>query len=166
MGVGTGGAMLYGDIKLFDSIGSAGVPALRGAVVAFGNTRPAARARVLGLRERGVPSDGHFKPHTGEGYVHASLGDYAKAIALGVDVRPLLFETLGGFSPEVMALLSALCEERANRLHAGEYDATTWAARSWMAFSTQKLSVALHRAAALEIAAALGLSAAADPRSD
>ena len=76
----------------------------------------------------------------------------------------MLFETFGGFAPEVMELLSTLCEERANRLHAGEYDATTWAARSWMAFSAQQLSVALQRATALEIATALGLSAAADPR--
>ena len=165
-GVGSGGSMLYADVKLFDSIGSDGVPELRGAVVAFGNTRPAARARVLGVRERGSPSDGAFRPRTGYGYVRASLGDYARALALGVDVRPMLFETFGGFSPEVVELLSALCGERANRLHAGEYDATTWAARSWMSFSAQQLSVALHRAAALEIAAALGLSAAADPRAE
>ena len=41
---------------------------------------------------------------------------------------------------------------------------TTWAARTWLSFSVQKISVALHRAAALEMAHALGLSAAADTR--
>ena len=55
-------------------------------------------------------------------------------------------------SPEVMELLGELAAERQNRLNSAEYDATTWTARSWMAFSTQRLSVALHRAVALEIA--------------
>ena len=75
-------------------------------------------------------------------------------------------ETLGGFSPDVVALLKELAEERQNRLSTGEYmyDQTTWAARTWMSFTTQKLSVALHRAVAMEIGLALGLSVAADPR--
>ena len=60
-------------------------------------------------------TDGYFvKPCSGLGFVPASDGNYAKAIALGVDVRALLFETFGGFSPEIMELLSTLCEERAN----------------------------------------------------
>ena len=82
----------------------------------------------------------------------------------GVDVRPLLFETLGGFSPEVQDLLKELAEQRQNRLSRREYDETTWSARSWLSFTKQKLSVALHRAAALEIGQALGLSVAVDPR--
>ena len=77
---------------------------------------------------------------------------------------PLLFETLGGFSPEVCSLLRAAAAERQNRLTAGEYDVTTWAARTWLSFTTQKLSVALHHAVALEIGQALGLSVAVDPR--
>ena len=36
--------------------------------------------------------------------------------------------------------------------------------RSWLSFTKQKLSVALHHAAALEIGQALGLSVAVDPR--
>ena len=47
--VGEGGSMFVGDVKLFDAIGSGGVPHGRGAYVAFGNTRPRARALVLGL---------------------------------------------------------------------------------------------------------------------
>ena len=79
-------------------------------------------------------------------------------------MRLLLFSTLGGFSPEVVDFLEELRAVRANSLTRGEYDATTWSARTWLAFSVQQLSVALHRAAALEIAQALGLSSAADPR--
>ena len=60
-----------------------------------------------------------------------------------------------------MELLKQLAEERQNRLSTGEYDQTTWSARTWMSFTVQKLSVALHRAAAMEIGLALGLSVAA-----
>jgi hypothetical protein len=35
-----------------------------------------------------------------------------------------------------------------------EWDQTTWAARSWTAFSAQKLSVAVHLAMATEVAVA------------
>ena len=101
--------------------------------------------------------------------LHSARGTYAlryhRAInAHGVDVRPLLFEVLGGFSPEVLELLGELAAARMNRLNTGEYDQTTWAARTWMAFTAQKLSVALHRAVAMEIGRELGLSVAADPR--
>ena len=53
-----------------------------------------------------------------------------------------------------------------NRLTHLEYDQTTWAARSLMetAFSAQKLSVAVHLAMATEVAVALGLPVAGDPR--
>ena len=55
-------------------------------------------------------------------------------------------------------------------LTASEYDETTWSARTWMAFTTQRLSVAVQYSAAQEVAEALGLSTvcrvlvAADPR--
>ena len=51
-----------------------------------------------------------------------------------------------------------------SRLVSSEYDETTWAARNYMAFAAQRISVAVHIAAAQEIAEALGLSVAADPR--
>ena len=55
-------------------------------------------------------------------------------------------------------------EWRANKLTASEYDETTWLARTFMAFTTQRLSVAVQYSAAQEVAEALGLSVAADPR--
>ena len=79
-------------------------------------------------------------------------------------MRCLLFSTLGGFSPAVNALLKELVELRQNKLSKTEYEDTTWAARTWLAFSVQKLSVALHRAAAFEVVHALGLSDAVDAR--
>ena len=54
--------------------------------------------------------------------------------------------------------------ERQNKLYKHEYDETSWAARTWTTFTVQKLSVALHRAVAGEIASALGLSQVVDSR--
>ena len=50
------------------------------------------------------------------------------------------------------------------QLTAAEYDETTWAARTWLSFVHQRLSVAVHKAVAREVSDALGLSAAVDPR--
>ena len=53
---------------------------------------------------------------------------------------------------------------RQNKLNSSEYDRTTWAARTWMSFSVQKISVAVQMASTGEIIHALGLAAAGDPR--
>ena len=45
-----------------------------------------------------------------------------------------------------------------------EYDETTWSARTWMTFVAQRISVAMQLSLAQEVAEALGLSVAADPR--
>ena len=82
----------------------------------------------------------------------------------GVDVRVALFETFGGFSPETVALFDELAVQRQNKLRKDEYDVTTWSARTWRTFAVQKVSVALHHAVALEVAHALGLSAAVGAR--
>ena len=65
----------------------------------------------------------------------------------------------------VMAVLRQADDWRQGRLVSSEYDETTWAARNYMAFAAQRISVAVHIAAAQEIAEALGLSVAADPGS-
>ena len=75
-----------------------------------------------------------------------------------------LCETLGGLSPAFCNLLKEAAEARSNRLTSGEYDATTWAARTWLSYTVQKISVALHRAVALEIAESLGFATAVDAR--
>ena len=51
-----------------------------------------------------------------------------------------------------------------NKLASSEYDETTWAARTWTSFVSQRISVAAQLAMAQEAAEALGLSVAADPR--
>ena len=119
---------------------------------------------VLGRRGRGAA--GFFNRRTGAGYVSPKAGDYARAQASGVRCVPLLVETLnfGEMSPQLVDALRAAAEWRKNKLTSSEYDETTWSARTWMAFVTQRLSVAAQLSMAQEVAEALGLSVAADPR--
>ena len=77
---------------------------------------------------------------------------------------PLLVETFGGWSPALLGALRTASEWRSNKLTASEYDETTWSARSFMAFAAQRISVAVQLSMAQEVAEALGLSVAADPR--
>ena len=152
------------DLKVFDPIGSdCGQVEHRGAFVACGNTRPEARRLVIGLRARGVAGT-NFNPSTGLGHVAAQDGHYARAEAHGVRPLPALFETFGGVGPELYEFLGKAAEAVQNKLSKGEYDETTWAARTWLGFVGQRLSVAAQLAMTEEIAQALGLAAVGDPR--
>ena len=121
---------------------------------------------MLGLAGQGQEGDGrHWNASTGQGYVAPRPGHYAHALSKGVEVVPMLFETFGGFSPDFMDLLHSAGAAVENRLSSSQYEQTTWSARSWMSFSAQRISVALHRAAAWEIVHALdvrGVSAGED----
>ena len=161
-GQGKGGGKLVADLKLFDSVGGDGEPDIRGSLVAMGNTLPHAREMVHGLRGRGQPGDGAWRWAKGHGYVARSGGAYARARKAGCDIRCLLFETWGGWSPDTVELFRELAEQRSNRLHAHEYDETTWSARTWLSHQAQKISVALQYAVALELSNALGLATASD----
>ena len=153
------------DVKVFDPIGSAaGDVGERGAFVAMGNTAPRAQAAVMRTQQRGVKTDERFQPRTGKGYVAPAAGDYARALDCGVTVVPLLVETFGGLGVELVKALRSAAEWRRNKLVSSEYDETTWSARTFTAFVMQRLSVAIQLSAAQEVAEALGLSVAADPR--
>ena len=157
------GELTVFDLKVFDPIGSTSESAgERGGHVGFGNTAERANDVVLGRRGRGAA--GFFNRKTGAGYVSPKAGDYARAQASGVRCVPLLVETFGGLSPPLVDALRTAAEWRKNKLTASEYDETTWSARTWMAFVTQRLSVASQLSMAQEAAEALGLSVAADPR--
>ena len=101
--------------------------------------------------------------HEGRGYVREAPGAYDRAVRAGCDVRALLFEVWGGWSPEVVEFFRELAAERQNKLESREYDETTWSARTWHSFQAQKVSVALHYAVALEMSLALGLATARCP---
>ena len=66
--------------------------------------------------------------------------------------------------PPISALRALRRDWRQNKLTSSEYDETTWSARTWLSWVSQRLSVATQLAAAQEVAEALGLSVAADPR--
>ena len=119
--------------------------------------------RNLRLRARRVAGT-NFNPSTGLGHVAAQDGHYARAEAHGVRPLPALFETFGGVGPELYEFLGKAAEAVQNKLSKGEYDETTWAARTWLGFVGQRLSVAAQLAMAEEIAQALGLAAVGDPR--
>jgi hypothetical protein len=145
------------DLKFLDPIGSnAQAAEVRGAYVAFGNTAETAQELVNGREERGQPSDGTFNRRTGEGYVSPKPGDYAEARRRGVECVPLLVETLGGFSPQLIELVKEAAKARADKLTKGEYDEATWATRGFSVFVMQRISVAAHVCAAEEIARACG----------
>jgi hypothetical protein len=118
-GLGAAGVSILLDLKLFSSSSSNPASLGRaGASVGFGNTRPAARELVLGLRGRGSPADGCFNPATGAGYVAPKDGDYARPLRDGLEVVAMLFETMGGFSSDFFELLKRAGAEVSNRLTA------------------------------------------------
>ena len=158
------GSLTALDLKVFDPVGSKPAAAgERGGHVGFGNTAEEANALVLGRRERGVEGT-RFNRRTGAGYVKGRTGDYARALESGVTCVPLLVETFGGFGAGLVDVLRQAAAWRQDKLTSSEYDETTWAARKFLPFATQQISVAAHLALAEEIAQALGLSVAADPR--
>ena len=132
-----GGKRLCGDLKLLDPLTSnpSKVNA-RGSHVAMGNTLPGIEAQVS--------------------------KDYAHALAGGkCDVRCLLFETFGGFSPAVRRLLAIAADKVKNKLsHAQHLDQATWATRTWTSLACQRISIALHTACAQEIVQELSAAAA------
>ena len=107
-----------------------------------------------------MPSDGVFQPRTSAGYVAPFPGDYARAQKAGVEARALLVEPSGACGPELVQLLKDAAESRSNKLTSSEYDETTWSARTWLTFVRQRISLASSH----EIAQALGMSVATDPR--
>ena len=74
------------------------------------------------------------------------------------------FETFGGFGPGAVRLLKLAAETSGNKLRGSEYDATTWAARTWLSYVTHRLACALARAVAWELATAMELTWVRDAR--
>ena len=107
VGCGTAMKLLLLELKLLSSIPSDPADTIaRGRHVAFANTLPGISEKVHGLIQRGNPGDGRFNYTTGEGYVPATPGAYEKAKMCGCEIALLLFETFGGFGPEMVELLA------------------------------------------------------------
>ena len=64
----------------------------------------------------------------------------------------------------VQTLLREAADARGNKLQGSEYDATTWSARTWSSFTAQRVSRALMRQVAWEVASAMELTRVRDER--
>ena len=85
--LGRGGALMLGDLKIVDPIGSDPERvALPGAAVGFGNSLPDVKERMFGLQAHGVHGV-QWNPRTGEGRVEAKAGDYTAALANNCEVH-------------------------------------------------------------------------------
>ena len=84
----------------------------------------------------------------------------------GAEALVLVFETFGGFSPHVTELIWRAAETRGNKLRGSEYDDTTWSTRTWASYACQRLSCALMRAVAWEMAVEMRLTRVRDARDD
>jgi hypothetical protein len=116
--------------------GAAGT-ARAGSLAAFGNTLDAFLKTILGT----PAADG---THSG------ADANYPTALRKGHTVTPIIMEVFGGFSPGAASLLDELAKKHGASLGADE-DAAPWCARSFKAYHSQRISVALHLAAADEI---------------
>ena len=86
------------------------------------------------------------------------------ALEKGLGVEVMLFETLGGFSPDFVKVLKEAAAEVDNKLTHSQYDEATWSTRTWTTFAAQRIACALLRAVSTEVAHALSLTTARDPR--
>ena len=108
--------------------------------------------KVFGVEEQ--EGDGAFRAETGEGYVAGKDGDYSKA----KDGRGLRraaaslrdFWRLWQGRAALATVVRLLGEEVQNGLSHAQYDQTSWSARYWRTYQTQRLSVVLARAARLQ----------------
>ena len=136
----------------------------RGCFVGFGCTEPGTRAAMYGLEQRGEKGDGNFRPGDGGGYVAPKKADYSHLLSRGdSDLQMLLFETLGGWSVPVVRLFNKMRDKVRDKLSKKQYDdEVSWTTRTWSSLMAQRMSVALHMAAAWEIARELSLAGAED----
>ena len=117
------------------SINDAGT-GLLGGKAAFGNTADDQYELILGA------------PGTAD--APAKIGVYDDALRAGQRIHPLVLEVFGGFHPDACKLIDSLARQHGARLGADELCAPH-CARSFRSYHTQRISVALHLAAAEEI---------------
>ena len=154
-----------GDVKFKDPLSSNPEDIKRrGCFIGFGCTEPGTRAAMYGLEQRGEKGDGDFRPSDGGGYVAPKKADYSHLLSRGdSDLQMLLFETFGGWSVPVVRLFNKMRDKVRDKLSKKQYDdEVSWTTRTWSSLMAQRMSVALHMAAAWEVARELSLAGAED----
>ena len=116
-----------------------------GRKIGFGSTEEEERVRILGCKERGLPSQGPMDHTTGKGWVAAKKGDYHDALTKKRSrVVAAVIEATGGQSPALRAEMRRL-EQRAKGAGASDrtkYGTSRCSARSYMVHHTQRISLA------------------------
>ena len=110
---------------------------------------------MLGRAQRGAPGDGPFDFTTGAGYVSPKMGDYAGALRIGLDVRPIIQEVTGGLHSLAVATLNAMTREYATRLDGTPEGGPR--SRSYRAFHLARISAAAAQGLAFELAHGSGV---------
>ena len=124
-----------------------------GGTFAFGNTEEALRVKVFGVSERGEKAEGALDRRTGHGWVAATDGAYADALAKGHAVTLLGTESTGAIFTAFALLLKAL--GKASNAP-GTHDATTYGTshaspHSFYAHHVAAISSAIVHANALTV---------------
>ena len=147
------GTHIIGDVKVvspFTTLYSSVVAKARAAVLAFANTGEHYKEQIFGRLGIELPTGttSRFNRYMYTGKKVAVLGDYRDAIRRGHSVYALIHEVFGGWAPDAVKLF-----RQAARAHSDEIDPmlTSWAARSFTAYYAQRISIAIHVAAATEI---------------
>mgnify|MGYP006879294841 FL=1 len=98
--------------------------------------------------ERPAGTAARFNRRTYLGKKVGVRADYRGALDLGHQVTPLIHEVFGGWAPDAIKLFRQLARCHRDLL---EPELTSWAARSFTAYHSQRISTAIHTAAAQEI---------------
>ena len=122
----------------------------RAAAVAFANTGESMKELVLGRKAISKPpgTNKRFNRQRYEGSKVAVPGDYRGALALGHTVVPIIMEVFGGWGPDACKLFRQVARCHRDLLDPAR---TSWAARTFSAYHSQRVSVAIHYSAAAEI---------------
>ena len=147
------GKHLLGDTKVVNPFTSAfktQVHIARAAAVAFANTGESMKELVLGRKAISKPpgTNKRFNRQRYDGSKVAVVGDYRGATALGHTVVPIVMEVFGGWGPDACKLFRQVARCHRDLLDPSR---TSWAARSFSSYHSQRISVAIHYSAAAEI---------------
>ena len=122
-----------------------GAPASTGHLVGFGNTDEFYRAKVLGTKQRGQPTDPPLDHVTGAGHVKESRGQYHDAFLVkkSIVIVFLVEAGSGGICPQGVKSINFL-HERAKGVRDGtQYGKSNIATRSFRRHHTQRISFAV-----------------------
>ena len=124
------------------------------AVVTPHSSEDATTGELGGKSGFGNTADGQFELILGApatATADAVRGVYRPAVGKGHSVQPLVFETYGGFHSDVTRLIERVSRAHGNNRLGADSLSAPWCARSFKSIHTQRISVALHLAAAEEI---------------